>query len=66
MFPDFESYIWFLEGNLEAYQRVSSKLKIATVEDEYTSFYSSKSQQGMGETDLAGQVNTGLEICYFA
>ncbi|XVF80781.1 hypothetical protein PTKIN_Ptkin15bG0102800 [Pterospermum kingtungense] len=48
-----------MSGNLEAYQRVSSKLKIATVEDEYTSFYASKSQQGIGETDLAGQVKTG-------
>ncbi|XWS46465.1 hypothetical protein CRYUN_Cryun14cG0069400 [Craigia yunnanensis] len=52
-----------MSGNFEAYQRVSSKLKLATVEDEYTSFCSSKSQQGYGETDLAGQVKTGLQIC---
>ncbi|XVF20469.1 hypothetical protein REPUB_Repub12eG0003000 [Reevesia pubescens] len=48
-----------MNGNLEAYQRVSSKLKLATVEDEYTNLCSSKSQQGFGETDLAGQVKTG-------
>ncbi|XP_022759389.1 autophagy protein 5 isoform X4 [Durio zibethinus] len=48
-----------MNGNLETYQRVSSKLKLATVEDEHTSLCSSKSQQGFGETDLAGQVKTG-------
>lgn len=48
-----------MSGNLEAYQRVSSKLKFATVEDDYTGLCSSKSQQGFGETDLAVQVKTG-------
>ncbi|KAH9680598.1 Autophagy protein 5 [Citrus sinensis] len=48
-------------GNLEAYLRVSSKLKLITVEDDYTVKLnsSSKSQQGTGETDFAGQVKTG-------
>ncbi|KAL9408794.1 hypothetical protein AB3S75_047224 [Citrus x aurantiifolia] len=48
-------------GNLEAYLRVSSKLKLVTVEDDYTVKLnsSSKSQQGTGETDFAGQVKTG-------
>lgn len=48
-------------GNLEAYLRVSSKLKLVTVEDEYTVKLnlSSKSQQGTGEADFAGQVKTG-------
>ena len=32
-----------MSGNFEAYQRVSSKIKLATVEDEYTSFCSLKS-----------------------
>ncbi|XP_007032216.2 PREDICTED: autophagy protein 5 isoform X2 [Theobroma cacao] len=48
-----------MNGNLEAYLRVSSKLKLATIEDEYTSLCSSKSQQGSGETDFTGQVKTG-------
>lgn len=48
-------------GNLEAYLRISSKLKLATVEDEYTVNLnlSSKSQQVTGETDVGGQVKTG-------
>ncbi|OMO88847.1 Autophagy-related protein 5 [Corchorus olitorius] len=48
-----------MNGNLEAYQQVSSKLKLAIVEDEYTSLCRSKSQEGFGEKDLAGQVKTG-------
>ncbi|XVE77475.1 hypothetical protein DITRI_Ditri13aG0065700 [Diplodiscus trichospermus] len=48
-----------MSGNLEAYQRVSSKLKLAIIEDEYATLCSTKSQQGFGETDLAGQVKTG-------
>ncbi|OMO50528.1 hypothetical protein CCACVL1_30388 [Corchorus capsularis] len=48
-----------MNGNLEAYQHVSSKLKLAIVEDEYTSLCRSKSQEGFGEKDLAGQVKTG-------
>ena len=55
-----------MSGNFEAYQRVSSKLKLATVEDEYKSLCSSKSQQGFRETDLDGQVKTCLQICYYA
>ncbi|GAV61759.1 APG5 domain-containing protein [Cephalotus follicularis] len=49
-------------GNLEAYLRVSSKLKLGIVEDEYSVNFSScstKSRQGAGETDMAGQVKTG-------
>lgn len=50
-----------MAGNLEAYLRVSSKLKLVTVEDDYTVKLNSlsKSQQGTGETDFAGQVKTG-------
>ncbi|KAK3218695.1 hypothetical protein Dsin_012665 [Dipteronia sinensis] len=44
-----------MNGNVEAYQRVSSKLKLGTVEDEY----SVKPQQGTCETDTTGQVKTG-------
>lgn len=48
-------------GSLEAYLRVSSKLKLGTVEDEYTikMNLSTKSGQGTGETDMAGQMKTG-------
>ncbi|KAL5743602.1 hypothetical protein ACOSQ2_026718 [Xanthoceras sorbifolium] len=51
-----------MNGNLEAYQRVSSKLKLGTVEDEYAikmNLSSVKSQQGTGETEATGQVKTG-------
>ncbi|KAK2652769.1 hypothetical protein Ddye_012625 [Dipteronia dyeriana] len=44
-----------MNGNVEAYQRVSSKLKLGTVEDEYFV----KPQQGTCETDTIGQVKTG-------
>ncbi|MBA0731695.1 hypothetical protein Golax_022885 [Gossypium laxum] len=46
-------------GNLEAYQRVSSKLKLATVDDEYASLCLQKSQQSVIETDLPAQAKTG-------
>ncbi|XP_061347820.1 autophagy protein 5 [Gastrolobium bilobum] len=51
-----------LNGNLESYRRVSSKLKLGTFEDEYTeniNSVSTKSQQSTGDTDVAGQVKTG-------
>lgn len=49
-------------GNLEAYIRVSSKLKLGTVGDEYAAdLYSSSfnSRQSIGDTDSTGQVKTG-------
>lgn len=51
-----------LNGNLEIYQRVASKLKLGTFEDEYIENGSSvvtKSQQSTGDTDATGQVKTG-------
>ncbi|KAK9284648.1 hypothetical protein L1049_023824 [Liquidambar formosana] len=48
-------------GNMEAYLRVSSKLKLGTVGDEYTvkpNSCSLKSRQSTGETDIAGSVKT--------
>ncbi|KAG4175211.1 hypothetical protein ERO13_A11G169800v2 [Gossypium hirsutum] len=48
-----------MNGNLEAYQRVSSKLKLATVDDEYASLCLQKSQQSVIETDLPEQAKTG-------
>ncbi|XP_057726453.1 autophagy protein 5 [Arachis stenosperma] len=51
-----------LNGNLESYQRVSSKLKLGTFEDEYTeniSAVSTASQQNSGEADAAAQVKSG-------
>ncbi|XP_027332096.1 autophagy protein 5 [Abrus precatorius] len=52
-----------LNGNLESYRRVSSKLKLVTFEDEYTENVSSvsKSQESTGDNDAAGQgqVKTG-------
>lgn len=51
-----------MAGNLEAYIRVSSKLKLGTVGDEYAAdLYSSssKSRQSIGDTDSTGQVKTG-------
>ncbi|CAL0317726.1 unnamed protein product [Lupinus luteus] len=47
-------------GNLESYHRVSSKLKLGTVENEYTdSINSAISQQCTEETHGAGQMKTG-------
>ncbi|KAK9041257.1 hypothetical protein V6N11_016366 [Hibiscus sabdariffa] len=56
-----QSELWnsVMNGNLEAYQRVSSKLKLATFDDEYRTLCSQKSQQSFGETDLTAQVKTG-------
>ncbi|GKV20323.1 hypothetical protein SLEP1_g30468 [Rubroshorea leprosula] len=54
-----ELWDFVMNGNLEGYLRVSSKLKLGTVEDEYAGLYSSKSRHGSGEKDLAGQVKTG-------
>ncbi|KAJ7960036.1 Autophagy protein 5 [Quillaja saponaria] len=51
-----------VNGNLEAYLQVSSKLKLETIEDEYTAKVNSssmKSRQTTGETDVAGQVKAG-------
>ncbi|KAF7831163.1 autophagy protein 5 [Senna tora] len=51
-----------LNNNLEAYRRVSSKLKLGTFEDEFVAFIdsnSTKSQQSAGETDVAAQMKTG-------
>ncbi|XP_059444481.1 autophagy protein 5 isoform X2 [Corylus avellana] len=51
-----------INGNLEAYIRVSSKLKLGTVGDEYAAdLYSSSlnSRQSIGDTDSTGQVKTG-------
>ncbi|KAK7372282.1 hypothetical protein VNO80_05657 [Phaseolus coccineus] len=51
-----------LNGNLEIYRRVASKLKLGTSEDEYTENASSvliKSPQSTGDTDVTGQVKTG-------
>ncbi|XP_020234125.1 autophagy protein 5 [Cajanus cajan] len=51
-----------LNGNLESYQRVASKLKLGTFEDEYAENISSgsiKSPQSTGDMDAAGQVKTG-------
>ncbi|XP_039039252.1 autophagy protein 5-like isoform X1 [Hibiscus syriacus] len=47
-----------MNGNLEAYQRVSSKHKLSTVDDEYTSLCLPKAQQSLGETNLTAQVKT--------
>ncbi|GLT28752.1 hypothetical protein SLA2020_036600 [Shorea laevis] len=54
-----ELWDFVMNGNLEGYLRVSSKLKLGTIDDEYAGLYSSKSRQGSGEKDLAGQVKTG-------
>ena len=52
----------FIAANLEAYQRVSSKLKLGTFEDEFVRHIDSntkKSQQSAGETDVAAQMKIG-------
>ncbi|XP_054797068.1 autophagy protein 5 isoform X2 [Prosopis cineraria] len=51
-----------LKGNLDAYQRVSSKLKLGTFGDEFVAHIDSnakKSQQSGGETDVAAQMKIG-------
>ncbi|XP_010549795.1 PREDICTED: autophagy protein 5 [Tarenaya hassleriana] len=50
-----------MEGNLAGYTRISSKLKLGAIEDEFSrkmSLLSPKSGQGVPETDVAGQVKT--------
>ncbi|XP_017178078.2 autophagy protein 5-like isoform X3 [Malus sylvestris] len=50
-----------LNGNLEAYFRVSSKLKLGTVGEDWAAknSCSPKSRPNMGETDVSGQVKAG-------
>ncbi|MED6113464.1 autophagy protein 5 [Stylosanthes scabra] len=51
-----------LNGNLESYQRVSSKLKLVTLEDEYTENVNAvptASQENSGEADAPAQVKSG-------
>ncbi|XP_050159018.1 autophagy protein 5-like isoform X1 [Malus sylvestris] len=50
-----------LNGNLEAYFRVSSKLKLGTVGEEWAAknLCTPKSRPNMGETDVSGQVKAG-------
>lgn len=58
-----------LAGDLDAYTRLSPKLKMGTIEDEFsrkTSLSSPQSLQGGPETDVAGQVKTGLPTIYSA
>lgn len=55
----------FVVVNLEAYQRISSKLKLGIIGDEYTvtsTLQSSKSVQTLGDNDATGQVKTGEPI----
>lgn len=55
----------FVVVNLEAYLRVSSKLKLGIIDDQYTAtsnLQSSKSGQSFGETDATGHVKTGEPI----
>ncbi|XP_039010289.1 autophagy protein 5-like [Hibiscus syriacus] len=56
-----QSELWHsvMNGNMETYQRVSSKLKLATIDDESRSLCSQKYQQSFGETDFTAQVKTG-------
>ncbi|KAE8695370.1 Autophagy protein Apg5 family isoform 3 [Hibiscus syriacus] len=55
-----QSELWHsvMNGNMETYQRVSSKLKLATIDDESRSLCSQKYQQSFGETDFTAQVKT--------
>ncbi|KAI9100018.1 hypothetical protein K1719_024236 [Acacia pycnantha] len=51
-----------LKSNLDAFQRVSSKLKLGTFEDEFVAHIDSnakKLQQSSGETDVAAQMKIG-------
>ncbi|ESQ41714.1 hypothetical protein EUTSA_v10014026mg [Eutrema salsugineum] len=50
-----------MNGDLDAYTRLSPKLKMGTIEDEFsrkTSLSSPQSRQGGAEMDVAGQVKT--------
>ncbi|EEF35798.1 autophagy protein 5 [Ricinus communis] len=51
-----------MNGNLEAYMHASSKLKLGTIEDEFTlkpDSCSPKSHKTTGDVDMAGHVKTG-------
>nr|AFK43433.1 unknown [Lotus japonicus] len=50
-----------LNGNLESYRRVSSKLKLGTFEDKHTENINSvlPKSESTGDTDAAGQVKSG-------
>ncbi|KAF5750190.1 autophagy protein 5 [Tripterygium wilfordii] len=52
---------YVMNGNLDAFLRVSSKLKLGKLEDEYTAktLCSSRSQHDPGEADMSGQMKTG-------
>ncbi|XP_030536745.1 autophagy protein 5 isoform X1 [Rhodamnia argentea] len=68
-----QSELWqsVMNGDLEAYQQVSLKLKLGVLEDEYTvkkNSISLRSKESNADTDVAGQVKTGripvrLYIC---
>lgn len=52
-----------LAGDLESYTRLLPKLKMGNIEDEFSrkaNLSSPQSRQGGTETDVAGQVKTGL------
>lgn len=56
------SWWTFVVGNLEVYTRVSSKLKLGIVSDEYTAksnMSSARSGQCVDETDVSGQDKAG-------
>ena len=58
-------YTYFIAGNMETYQRVSSKLKLEKVGDQYVGKPNSnllKSRTNTGETDTGGPVKTGNRI----
>ncbi|XP_065850538.1 autophagy protein 5 [Euphorbia lathyris] len=51
-----------MNGNMEAYVRASSKLRLGTIEDEFaleTDTSSQKRRKNFGEADMAGQIKTG-------
>ncbi|KAF5737712.1 Autophagy protein Apg5 family isoform 2 [Tripterygium wilfordii] len=50
-----------MNGNLDAFLRVSSKLKLGKFEDEYSAktLCSPRSRHGPGEADMGGQMKTG-------
>lgn len=49
-----------MAGDLDAYARVSPKLKMGNMEDEFSRKASLSSRQGGTEIDVAGQLKTGL------
>ena len=52
-----------LAGDLDTYTRLSPKIKMGNIEDEFSrkaSVSSPQSRQGGTEIDVAGQVKTGL------